>query len=348
MGFRDWERVMQDLTSTLLHAIVVRPDALRQEARAWRRARRRAAGERRAGEAAGAAAAAGTPGATGVRGAVVLVGEGRPGDEVVVQLLKLAGGRRARIAVIWCAGACDVPEAFLRFGARHVEALGPEGSLEPLAPEAAPGPGLPRGAAAWRAALAGCGLVFVDGGTDRAALRGVLLDGLWDALRDCHNARVAVAARGAAAALLVGLLGDGPPEPGGLRVWTDMAGFEELDMGAVGPTRRLTARLNMLARALFRGSVAIGVTAGAAAVFGPADEFRVAGDGAVLVVEAQGPARAGRRTARRGAMPALLDLRVQVLPAEYGFDLATRRPIPPPRASKEAATPAADDEGRED
>jgi len=336
VGFRDWERVMQDLTSTLVHAIIVRPDALRQEARAWRRARRRAA-DKRASEAAGAA---------GPRGALVLVGEGRPGDEVVVQLLKLAGGRRARIAVIWCTGACDVPEAFLRFGARRVEALGPEGSLEPLAPEGASGQGLPRGVAAWRAALAGCGLIFVDG-TDRAALRGVLLDGLWDALRDCHNARVAVAARGAAAALLVGLLGDGPPEPGGLRVWTDMAGFEEMDMGAVGPSRRLTARLNMLARALFRGSVAIGVTAGAAAVFGPADEFRVAGDGVVLVVEAQGPARAGRRTDRRGAMPALLDLRVQVLPAEYGFDLATRRPIPPPRASKEAAT-AADDEGRED
>lgn len=288
-------------------------------------------GARRHREGRGEAAGPTAPGAARVkdtqaspeagRGQLVLIGGTRLGDDIVLEMIRLAGGRSARILIVPTAqldftrGGERYARSFRRFGAQRVE------TADIVTRRRAEDRAL-------AAQLAEADLVFLGGGDV-----GLLLDLLrgteaLSALRAAH-------ARGAVLAGIAGgasVLGEAVARNGS----SDGQGVPHLE-----PALRLLpgllvdaqagggARLGALLQALATGAAPpeggppaalLAIEEDAAVVLGPDQIATVVGTGSALVA-IQDQAAGGA-----GALPRLA---LHVLPPGHRFDLRRRQALPP-------------------
>ncbi len=261
------------------------------------------------------------PGLEAARGHLVLIGGTRLGDDVVLEMIRLAGGRSARILIVPTAhldftrGGERYARSFRRFGAQRVERA--DIVTRRRADDAA-----------LAARLAEADLIFLGGGDV-----GLFLDLLagTEALAALRSAR----SRGATIAGICGgasVLGeavvreaDGEPV-GGPRV---EPGLGLLDGVVVDAQMSCGGRLGRLLQAVAGGTGAgrvpppgaagLAIEEDTAVIVGPDRVGRVIGSGMALVVT---------QDALDTAPGHLPRLALHVLPAGHRYDFARQQPLP--------------------
>lgn len=270
-------------------------------------ARRSAGGRRRVRAEAGQAA-----------GNAVLIGGTTLADEVVLEMIRLAGGREARIVILPTA-SLDFTRSgeryargFRRFGAARVEVL--DVVTRPRADD-------PQQAAR----LKGADLVFLGGGDAALFLEVLRHTPVHAALLEVHRAGGTVAGIGAGAAVLgsfVPVSGTDEPAlvPGLGLVPCVLVEQRVLQMGQPGRFFYALAARDGVEEGV-EAPVGIGLDDGTA-FLAQGREGRVIGRGMAII--------ASHRNGRAGAADAAPGLFVHVLPSGYRYDFRSSRPLPPP------------------
>lgn len=287
-----------------------------------------------------------TGGKPAARGWLVPMGGDAIHDDVVVGLIHLAGGRREPAVVLAPDGAGGpglgqgLVHALQRFGMEQTRLL-------PLA----------GGTEAWDREvvqqIATARLILLGGGDPVALVANLAGTPVRKALQYAYQQGAVVAAAGSAAAALGAQLppaGEGADSPLlSLNGYHEEAGTASLDLFPMALQLSNTLIIdsqvierNRLGRLLYGAAqnpdlLALGLAENTAAFIGPMGDLRVQGAGVAVVVDG----RKGRGAPGPAASGALRDLNVHVLPAGYGFDLASRRPLPPATAAGEAGFAAA-------
>ena len=260
------------------------------------------------------------------RGQLIVAGgthvSGEAGEVILGRLVALAGGAKARIAVIAFAEpepehlAQEYVEAFIRLGAAHVDLTRVRTRADAC-----------DGAAA--VMVEQCtGAFFV--GDDQMRIATVLGGSLVDSLLHARVERreLVLAGAGAGAAMMAGTTitagGEAGMPTSGVRTG---AGMEFLSGVVIDPQFAARGRLDRLlsAIALYPHELGLGIDQDTAIVVDDG-HFEVIGSRSVTVVDA------GRatmiRTPTQGEGPiALAGVQTHVLPAGYAFELTSRRPI---------------------
>ncbi|HWG98584.1 MAG TPA: cyanophycinase [Pilimelia sp.] len=243
------------------------------------------------------------------------------GDQILARFVELAGGPKARIAVVaaFDAGPDHIAQRYvqtlIRLGATHVEALHVRSRADACGE-------------ATLTAVEQCGGVFFTGGDQlriATVIGGSRLDSVLHARMDRGDLVLAGSGAGAAALASAMLIGDdgqvsaaaGRTGPGleflsGLLIDTGFA--------ALGRLNRLLSAI-----ALYPHELGVGIDEDTAVVVG-GGQFEVLGTGSVTVIDAGNAAMI--RTPATGDGPiAVSGVRLHVLPAGYAFDLQRREPI---------------------
>lgn len=253
-----------------------------------------------------------------VAGAVVLIGGTTLADDIILEMIRLAGGREARIVILPTA-SLDFTRSgeryargFRRFGATRVQVLDLVTRPRAADPEQA-------------ARLKEADLVFLGGGDASLFLDVLRNTPVHASLLETYRAGAAVAGIGAGAAVLGSFI----PAPGGDRP-TLVPGLGLVPLVLV--EQRLL-QLGQPGRFFYslteRGAAdadvsppaGIGIDDGAALIVRNG-EGRVTGAGMAIVA-----AGGDGRPDTNGTAPGLL---VHVLPSGYRYDFNTGRPLPPP------------------
>lgn len=283
-----------------------------------RRAERRAPVTKAAGSLAGGD---GAQSAADGRGTLVLIGGAQIGDEMVLEMIRAAGGRGAHIAILPTAsldfsrGGQRYARCFRRFGASLVE------TLEIVTRERAQDP-------AWAARLAKADLIFLGGGDEALFLSILTGTPALAALIGTYRRGAVIAGVGAGAAVMGELAAVG--EEGGLRPGLGLLPGTVVD----GRPGRL---FHAVSRHRCSGwLVGLGLDEDTALIVGPDLTGRVVGQGMALVVNQ--PPGTPARPAPAGAQPAApVDVLVHVLPAGTGYDFTHHRPVSMPAAEERNA-----------
>lgn len=249
-------------------------------------------------------------------GCVVLIGGTSLADEIILEMIRLAGGRDARIVILPTASLDFTrsgeryAKGFRRFGASRVEVLDLVTRARAADPEQA-------------ARLKGADLVFLGGG-DAALFLGVLrTTPVHAALLEAYNAGATVAGIGAGAAVLGGFIPVSGADhhthvPGLGLVPFILVEQRLLQLGQPGRFFYTLAGKG----AAVEGEqlpIGIGIDDGTALLV-RGGEGRVTGGGMAIVVSG------GEASAEAAVTPGLL---VHVLPSGYRYDFLTGRPLPP-------------------
>lgn len=262
----------------------------------------------------------------GRRGPLVVIGGAEDREEeceVLGEFVRLAGGKRARLAII--SVASDVPKelddlyerAFRRLGARDAHALDIR----------------TRGDANGEEALLSIGWatgVFFTGGNQLRITR--LLGGtrLDTALHRRHEEGLVIAGTSAGAAMMssVMIVGSAP-------TMTLRSGMVELGSGLgflpgvlIDQHFEQRGRLRRLLAAIAQHphELGLGIDEDTAAVVRD-HTFEVTGSGSVTVIDAGGLTHTNLGEVERHDLLAICGVRVHVLPAGYKFDLQNRVPV---------------------
>ena len=259
-------------------------------------------------------------------GRLVIVGgaEDREGDCVVLrEFVRLAGGARARLAII--SAASDAPrevagvyeKTFRALGVRDVRALDVAGRADANGGEAV-------------AAVDSATGVFFTGGNQLRITR--LLGGtrLDVALHRRHEDGMVLSGTSAGAAMMssVMIVGSAP-------TLTLRAGMVELGSGLgflpgvlIDQHFEQRGRLRRLLAAIAQHphELGLGIDEDAAAVV-DGHTFEVFGTGSVTVVDAGGLTHTNLAEAERHELLAICGVRIHILPPGYRFDLQNRAPL---------------------
>lgn len=261
----------------------------------------------------GAGAGAGAGAASGAVGRVVLVGGTSLTDEIVLEMIRLAGGRTARILIVPSAsldftrGGERYARGFRRFGASRVEVV------DAVTRQRAEDPALTE-------RLAQADLIFLGGGRETLFLDILRDSAAHRAVLACHRKGGVVAGIGAGAAVL-GATVPVSRERGEL-TWEAGLGLlpvavldrERLQMGQTGRVLYAVAGASEPEAPALAG---LGVDDATALVVENGSQAYAVGAGMAIIAE---------RQAEGPSCPGLL---VHVLPSGHGYDLAEARPLPP-------------------
>ncbi|MBV9925186.1 MAG: cyanophycinase [Acidobacteria bacterium] len=259
-------------------------------------------------------------------GHLVVIGgaEDREGEcRILREFVRLAGGRRARIAII--SVASDVPkeldglyeQAFRRLGAREVHALDVTTRGDANGEEAVLSMGWATG-------------VFFTGGSQLRITRLVGGTRLDTALHRRHEEGLVIAGTSAGAAMMssVMIVGSSP-------TMTLRAGVVELGSGLgflpgvlIDQHFEQRGRLRRLLAAIAQHphELGLGIDEDTAVVV-RGHTFEVTGSGSVTVIDAGGLTHTNLGEVERHELLAVCGVRIHVLPAGYKFDLQNRVPL---------------------
>lgn len=266
-------------------------------------------------------------------GHLVLIGGTRLPDEVILEMIHLAGGRSARIVIVPTAsldftrGGERYVRSFRRFGAQHVE------RTDLVTRRRADDPGQV-------GRLAEADLIFFGGGDE-----GLLLDVLRDtaamtAILAAHRRGATVAGIGGGAAVLgewvlrareqegEDITGTGLALEGGLGLLRGtLVDRQFLQTGQMGRLLYAIAAGADSGFALPAGSVCLAIDEGAAMLVAPGGEGRVVGTGMAMAATLEQAASVATSAPH---------LSVRVLPPGCRYDFALRQPLPPAEKSDAA------------
>ncbi len=249
-----------------------------------------------------------------VQGKAVIIGGTSLTDEIILEMIRLAGGRTARIAIVPSA-SLDFTRSgeryargFRRFGASRVEVV------DLVTRQRSENSTLTE-------RLAGADLIFLGGGRERLFLDILRDSAAHRAIIDSYHGGGFVAGIGAGAAVLGALVpicrerDELTWEPGLGLLPVALLDRERMQMGQAGRVLYAVAGApNVQGDAL----AAVGVDDGTALVIERASEAYVVGNGMAIVAQ--------RREAGPASSSGLL---VHILPSGHGYDLAEGRPLPP-------------------
>jgi cyanophycinase len=266
---------------------------------------------------------------TGETGPLVIIGgaEERAGAcDILRTFVRLAGGRRARLAVITTASQTPTAAAevyqttFKQLGVRDLRVLD-------VRTRAA------AGSADTLAALERATGVFFTGGDQLRITRtlgGTKLDA---ALHRRHAAGLALAGTSAGAAMMSGIMivSSQPVtslRAGGVELG---AGMEFLRGVLIDQHFEERGRLRRLLSAVaqYPHELGLGIDENTAAVVVRQQQLEVIGAGAVTIIDAGGMTYTNPADIARGELLAISGVRIHVLPAGYRFDLQTRTLLHP-------------------
>lgn len=251
-------------------------------------------------------------------GSVVLIGGTSLSDELILGLIRLAGGRNRRIAVVptasleFARSGERYARSFRRFGVRNVEII--DIATRPLAddPERA-------------AKLAKAHLIFLGGG-DNALFLDILKDtAAHAALKEAFQGGTTLAGIGAGAAVLGAVVpvrtgNEDPSVAQGLGFLSVV--LLDHNLARHGIARGIFSTMATSGSAPGSEPPGIGIDDGTALVVSEGRIARVFGSGMVLVVTR-------RQDADSATAATLEDFSVKILPPDFGYDLAQRRLLPP-------------------
>jgi cyanophycinase len=262
------------------------------------------------------------------RGPLVIIGGAEDRDGIILRtFVDLAGGPRAVIAVLATAsdepeGAeADYSEAFRRLGVARVVTLGV--SRRAVAGEVK----------LLEKAEAATGFFFTGGDQLRitSTLGGTPLDAL---LRRKHREEGVVVAGTSAGAsamsetMVVAGGGEDAPKKCTIKMAPGMGFLEGVVVDQHFAQR---GRLGRLLAALAQNPkvLGLGLDENTAVVVRPGGTLRVVGAETVTVLDGRAIAETNASESLPDEPLALTDVRLHVLPSGWGFDLETRRPVPP-------------------
>ena len=262
----------------------------------------------------------------GRAGPLIIIGGAEDREEkcdILREFVQLAGGRRARIAII--SVASDVPkeldnlyeQAFRRLGARDVHALDIRTRGDANSEEAVLSIGWATG-------------VFFTGGNQLRITRLVGGTRLDTALHRRHEEGLVIAGTSAGAAMMSSVMIVGSSPTMALR-----AGVVELGSGLgflpgvlIDQHFEQRGRLRRLLAAIAQHPHELGLGLDEdTAVVVDGQTFEVYGSGSVTVVDAGGLTHTNLGEVERHELLAVCGVRIHVLPAGYKFDLQNRVPV---------------------